>query len=270
MEEKKLDLEEIRGEIDTVNQQLLQLLIKRLKLCSDVADYKKERGLPIYVPEREKAILEWAENAAGPQFAPYARRFFEHIMQLGRDYENGVIGGAESGKLLSTRPDAVLTERLIILPLEPDDVKPVYSIVSNAALMDALNLSPRTSQEEALAFIRTETEPPCLAFKILLKGTSQFAGLLLLKPDPDSPEKILLSVVFFENCWHQGYLTELIPMAEKIAVDKLSAKSVWGYVPDEKLYALRAFFKAGYQVSSVLSLPDRSFQVLCRMMENPS
>ena len=160
MEEKKLDLEEIRGEIDAVNQQLLQLLIKRLKLCSDVAEYKKERGLPIYVPEREKAILEWAENAAGPQFAPYASRFFEHIMQLGRDYENGVIGGAESGKLLSTRPDALLTERLIILPLEPGDVKPVYSIVSDAALMDSLNLSPKNSEEEALQFIRTETEPP--------------------------------------------------------------------------------------------------------------
>lgn len=270
MEEKKLDLEEIRGEIDAVNQQLLQLLIKRLKLCSDVAEYKKERGLPIYVPEREKAILEWAENAAGPQFAPYASRFFEHIMQLGRDYENGVIGGAESGKLLSTRPDALLTERLIILPLEPGDVKPVYSIVSDAALMDSLNLSPKNSEEEALQFIRTETEPPCLAFKVLLKGTSQFAGLLLLKPDPDSMEKVLLSVVFFENCWHQGYLTELIPMAEKIAVDKLGAKSIWGYVPDEKLYALRAFFKAGYQVNSVLSLPDRSFQVICRVMENPS
>ena len=270
MEEKKPDLQKIRGEIDAVNQQLLQLLIKRLKLCSDVAEYKRERGLPIYVPEREKAILEWAQNTAGSQFAPYASRFFEQVMQLGRDYENGVIGGAESGKLLSTRPDAVLTERLIILPLEPGDVKPVYSIVSDAALMDALNLSPKTSEQEALAFIRSETEPPSLAFKVLLKGTSQFAGLLLLKPDPDSMEKVLLSVVFFENCWHQGYLTELIPTAEKIAVDKLGARSVWGYVPDEKLYALRAFFKAGYQVSSVLSLPDRSFQVLCRMMENPS
>ena len=61
-----------------------------------------------------------------------------------------------------------------------------------------------------------------------------------------------------------------IPAAEKIAATQLNAKSVWGYVPDENLYALRAFFKAGYQVSSVLSLPDKSFQVLCRMMENLS
>ena len=62
-------------------------------------------------------------------------------------------------------------------------------------------------------------------------------------------------------------MTELIPAAEKIAVSRLTAKSVWGYVPDENLYALRAFFKAGYQVNSVLSLPDKNFQVLCKMME---
>ena len=61
MEENKLDLSEIRKEIDGVNKELLSLLIKRLQLCSDVAEYKKERGLPIYVPEREKAILDWAE-----------------------------------------------------------------------------------------------------------------------------------------------------------------------------------------------------------------
>ena len=38
-------------------------------------------------------------------------------------------------------------------------------------------------------------------------------------------------------------------------------------MPDENLYALRAFFKAGYQVNSVLSLPDKNFQVLCKIME---
>ena len=267
MEEKKLDLEAIRAEIDTVNQQMLQLLIKRLQLCSDVADYKKARGLPIYVPEREKAILEWAENTAGPRFAPYASRFFEQVMQLGRDYENGVMGGAESGKLLASRPDAMLTERMVLLPLEPGDLKPVYSLVSDAELMDGLHISPKTSEEETLRFIRAETTPPGLAYKVLLAENAQFAGLLLLKPDPDTPDKVLLAVVLFRNCWHKGYLTELIPAAEKIAVSRLTAKSVWGYVPDENLYALRAFFKAGYQVNSVLSLPDKNFQVLCKMTE---
>ena len=92
MEEKTLDLSEIRVEIDAVNKELLSLLTKRLELCHQVAEYKKERGLPIYVPEREKAILDWAEEAAGKELAPYARKFFAQVMELGREYESGVTG----------------------------------------------------------------------------------------------------------------------------------------------------------------------------------
>ena len=149
MEENKLDLSEIRKEIDGVNKELLSLLIKRLQLCSDVAEYKKERGLPIYVPEREKAILDWAEEAAGPEFAPYARRFFEQIMALGRDYESGVMGASGSAELVATRPDALLTERMILLPLDDGDAKPVFSLLSDEETMNGLYLSTRETEEEA-------------------------------------------------------------------------------------------------------------------------
>ncbi len=264
MEEKELDLSKIRKDIDAVNKEMLRLLIKRLELCSAVADYKKARGLPIYVPEREKAILSWAENAAGPGFAPYARRFFEQVMALGRDYESGVMGGAESGELIAARPDAEKTERVILLPLDGGDIGPVYAMTSKAELMEGVHITPHQSEEEAMAFIRAETKAPNLAYKLVLRGTAQFAGMLSLKPDPDQPEKVLVSVVLVENCWHQGYLTELLPMIEKLAAEKLSASSVWAYIPDTSLYASRAFFKAGYMVSSVLSLPEISFQVCCK------
>lgn len=270
MEEKKLDLNEIRGEIDEVNQEMLRLLVKRLQLCSDVAEYKKARGLPVYVPEREKAILDWAESTAGPGFAPYARRFFEQVMALGRDYENGVMGGAESGAIIATRPDAISTERMILLPLDQGDVAPVYAMTSDPKLMEGVHIASHQSEEEALAFIRAETEEPNLSYKLVLRGTAQFAGMLSLKPDPDQREKVLVSVVLMENCWHQGYLTELLPMIEKIAAEKLSASSLWAYIPDTSLYASRAFFKAGYMVSSILSLPETSFQVCCKNLKGVS
>lgn len=270
MEEKELDLNEIRKDINAVNQEMLRLLIKRLQLCSDVAEYKKARGLPIYVPEREKEILTWAENTAGPGFAPYARRFFEQIMALGRDYESGVMGGAESGAIIATRPDAVSTERIILLPLDHGDIAPVYAMTSNPKLMEGVHITPHQSEEEAMAFISAETKEPNLSYKLVLRGTAQFAGMLSLKPDPDQPEKVLVSVVLMENCWNQGYLTELLPVIEKIAAEKLSAASLWAYIPDTSLYASRAFFKAGYMVSSVLSLPEISFQVCCKSVNGAS
>ncbi len=136
------DLDTLRGEIDRVNREMLSLLKERLALCGEVADYKKAHGLPVYVPEREKKILDWASRTAGPKFAPYASHFFEHVMPLSRDYENGVTGGAESGELLASRPDALNTGRLILLPFDPADLGPVFSVVGDEGLMGGLYIAP--------------------------------------------------------------------------------------------------------------------------------
>lgn len=50
-------LQALRNEIDQVDQQLLQLLEKRLQLVSEVGRVKHQHGLPVYVPEREAEML---------------------------------------------------------------------------------------------------------------------------------------------------------------------------------------------------------------------
>ena len=51
------DLENLRGLIDGVDQQLLHLLRKRLDLVAQVGAVKHGAGLPIYAPQREAAML---------------------------------------------------------------------------------------------------------------------------------------------------------------------------------------------------------------------
>ncbi|MFT5881294.1 MAG: chorismate mutase/prephenate dehydrogenase [Moritella sp.] len=55
---KQDPLGKLRDQIDDVDQQLVSLLAKRLALVAQVGDIKSEHGLPIYVPEREVAMLE--------------------------------------------------------------------------------------------------------------------------------------------------------------------------------------------------------------------
>lgn len=50
-------LKGLRERIDGVDQQLLQLLAKRLQLVAEVGEVKSVLGMPIYVPERESAML---------------------------------------------------------------------------------------------------------------------------------------------------------------------------------------------------------------------
>ncbi|QUM79577.1 bifunctional chorismate mutase/prephenate dehydrogenase [Moritella sp. 5] len=50
-------LGKLRDKIDDVDQQLVDLLAQRLALVAEVGEIKSEHGLPIYVPERETAML---------------------------------------------------------------------------------------------------------------------------------------------------------------------------------------------------------------------
>ena len=65
MNERTTDeLENLRGLIDGVDQQLLHLLRKRLDLVAQVGAVKHGAGLPIYAPQREAAMLSKRRDEA--------------------------------------------------------------------------------------------------------------------------------------------------------------------------------------------------------------
>ena len=59
------NLEDTRKEIDEIDARLLELFCRRMELAADVAAYKSRHGLPTLRPEREKEILDRAEEKAG-------------------------------------------------------------------------------------------------------------------------------------------------------------------------------------------------------------
>lgn len=60
----------IRDQIDQVDQQLIQLLSKRLSLVAEVGKIKLEHGLPLYAPDREATMLAARRNEAEKQGIP--------------------------------------------------------------------------------------------------------------------------------------------------------------------------------------------------------
>lgn len=67
---KQDPLGKLRDQIDDVDQQLVSLLANRLALVAQVGDIKSEHGLPIYVPEREVAMLEKRREEAESKGVP--------------------------------------------------------------------------------------------------------------------------------------------------------------------------------------------------------
>lgn len=58
------ELTALRDQIDEVDKSLLLLLARRLELVAEVGEVKSRYGLPIYVPDREAAMLNSRRNEA--------------------------------------------------------------------------------------------------------------------------------------------------------------------------------------------------------------
>jgi chorismate mutase len=88
-----LDLEALRRDIDAVDQQILKLLHARVRLVMQVGEYKRERGLPVYDPARERQLLERLSKAAEPPLdADTVRRVFERLVDESRRIEQHHVG----------------------------------------------------------------------------------------------------------------------------------------------------------------------------------
>jgi chorismate mutase len=88
-----LDLEELRRGIDAVDQQILKLLHERIRLVMQVGQYKRERGMAVYDPERERSLLDRLSSAAeAPLDGPTIRRIFERLVDESRRIEQHHVG----------------------------------------------------------------------------------------------------------------------------------------------------------------------------------
>lgn len=82
-----MDIKELRNRIDSIDNELVDLFTERMQIAAQVADYKKENNLPIYVPAREREILQSVANQAGPEMANYTRVLYSMMFELSRSYQ---------------------------------------------------------------------------------------------------------------------------------------------------------------------------------------
>ena len=83
-----MDLKDYRKEIDAIDDELVRLFGKRMDVAARIADYKKEQGLPIFVPAREREKLVDVAQKAGPEMANYTRVLYSMLFELSRSYQS--------------------------------------------------------------------------------------------------------------------------------------------------------------------------------------
>ena len=82
------ELTRLREAIDRVDEVLVKLLNQRAKYAVEIGEIKGHLALPVYVPEREKEVLQHVETASqGPLDGASVRRLFERIIDESRRVE---------------------------------------------------------------------------------------------------------------------------------------------------------------------------------------
>ena len=86
-----MNLENLRKEIDSIDKELIELFVRRMNVAKEVAQCKKETGKAIYDAERERQLLEKAEEEAGEEFGDYTRRLYSSILELSRNCQSKLL-----------------------------------------------------------------------------------------------------------------------------------------------------------------------------------
>ncbi len=83
-----MDIKDLRSQIDQIDTQLVELFCQRMQVSAQVADYKKEHNLPIFVPAREREILLDVAQKSGSELANYTQGLYSMIFELSRSYQS--------------------------------------------------------------------------------------------------------------------------------------------------------------------------------------
>lgn len=84
---EKLDI--LRQEIDNIDKELVDLFEKRMKVVLKVAEYKKEKGIPVLNSSREEQVVKKnTEHLKNPKFTNASEAFLKTIMEESRKLQS--------------------------------------------------------------------------------------------------------------------------------------------------------------------------------------
>lgn len=86
-----MDLDQIRKDIDQIDQELVALLEKRMVCVGQIIEYKEQQGLPVLDQRREREVLEKVGSlVTDEQYRSTIQAQFRDLMARSRDYQEEV------------------------------------------------------------------------------------------------------------------------------------------------------------------------------------
>lgn len=93
-------LKQARKIISETDAQMAQLFVRRMEAVAQVAEYKKERGLPIFDGAREQEVLkQGSARVRDPQLQEHYVQFLKNTMAVSKDYQRRLLQTQQAQKL---------------------------------------------------------------------------------------------------------------------------------------------------------------------------
>ena len=130
-----LDLKNVRDQIDAIDQQMVELFSRRMELAGQTGLYKKERGLPLTDPARERAKLKTVSAMAGEKMSRYIAQLYSMMFNLSKAYEAELINeGNEIGDAINNALDSTAKEFPDFCTVACQGVEGAYSQIACSRL----------------------------------------------------------------------------------------------------------------------------------------
>lgn len=175
------NLDDIRVEINAADEELQALIIKRLDLAKDVAEYKKANNLPILDRDRELWILDHITEDKSPDLVVPLRETYETLFRVARRRQSQLIDPDESfinGIKATFTDDAFPATSSVAISGDPNDLPVAQALFDNPRciklnndmkIVDAVNLG--LCQYGILPIEDNRSGAKALTYDLLLKKT---------------------------------------------------------------------------------------------------
>lgn len=86
-------MEELRNQIDIIDQSMQNLFLERMQVVKQVAQFKKDNNLPVFDELRELEIIKKnCDRVDDLDLVGYYEAFFKKILEVSKQYQEKVIG----------------------------------------------------------------------------------------------------------------------------------------------------------------------------------
>ncbi len=82
-----MNIDNLRNEINEINDSLTKLFVKRMEIASLIAEEKSKNGLPVYDEKRENEIISNETSKVSDELKEYTGQFYKELFRITRLYE---------------------------------------------------------------------------------------------------------------------------------------------------------------------------------------